>query len=362
MRTSSRRHGWTFRILAALAVAFLIAAVAGFTYEQIGRSRDREGRFRIGRAVDIGGRILNIDCAGDGAPAVILEPGGGGYGGYNWRKVQPEVAKFTRVCWYDRAGEGWSDPPPTTRNSAMVSHDLHELLLRAPVPGPYVLVGHSIGGSYVRIYAAQFPADVVGMVLVDSSHPDQHEPAVMLSPLNRLPGFARRLLCYAVPLAGRFGVMRFAMRNVPVFVPPQFSSQESAAARVMRGQRVKAFETEAEQGCDSTQGGAIRSDRGSGDPEIDQAARNAGNLGDVPLVVLTAGQYWKPADPLTAEQVAQFHQLWVNELQPQLAGLSTHGRQIVVENSGHGIPDQAPEAVVSAIHDVVLDVRARKWE
>jgi pimeloyl-ACP methyl ester carboxylesterase len=89
---------------------------------------------------------------------VILESGGGGYGGYGWRVVESEVAKFTRVCWYDRAGEGWSDPAPTARNSASIVHDLHELPQRAPVAGPFVLVGHSIGGEYVRAFTATFPS------------------------------------------------------------------------------------------------------------------------------------------------------------------------------------------------------------
>jgi len=361
MSTESRR--WRPWILTALAMAFFLAAAAGFTYEQIGRWHDRHNPFRIGRAVDIGGRTLNIDCAGDGTPPVILEPGGfGGYGGYNWRKVQPEVAKFTKVCWYDRAGEGWSDPPPTTRNSGTIANDLHELLRRAPVPGPYVLVGHSIGGSYVRIFAARFPSEVVGVVLVDSSHPDQREPALMLSPINRMPVFARRLVCFGVPFAARLGVMRFLMRNEPVFGPPEFSPNETAATRAMRGQRVKALETEAAQGCAATEGGTIRPDRGSGDPEVDGAARSAGSLGDRTLVVLTAGQYWKPNDPTAAQEIAQFHEVWVHQLQRELARLSTDGKQIIVENSDHGIPDEAPGAVVSAVQDVVHQVRARHKE
>ena len=117
-------------------------------------------------------------------PVVILESGGG-QGGYGWRKVQSGVAQFTTVCWYDRAGEGWSDPVSFARSSASIVSDLHELLQHAAIPGPYVLVGHSVGGEYVRIYANRFPSEVAGVVLVDSSHPDQREPPAMLSPINR---------------------------------------------------------------------------------------------------------------------------------------------------------------------------------
>jgi len=352
---------WMRRVLQGLALAFVLFAALGFTYEQIGRWQDSQHRFRIGRAVDIGGgRSLNIDCSGSGSPAVILESGGGGYGGYGWRVVQAEVAEFTTVCWYDRAGEGWSDPAPTPRNSATIVHDLHELLQRAPVAGPYVLVGHSIGGEYVRIFTSKFPSEVAGVVLVDSTHPDQREPPIMLSPINRMPKFARRLLCSALPLTERFGVMRVLMRNVPVYVPPQFSSEQSGATRAMRNQRVKAFETEAAQGCAATEGGAITTDKGSGDPEVDQAASSAGTLGDRPLVVLTAGQYWKPNDPIAAQEITEFHETWVHQLQPELAHLSTNGKQIIVENSDHGIPEEAPGAVVSAVREVVMELRRRQ--
>ena len=353
------RTRWMRRILKGLALAFLLAMALGFTYEQIGRWQDSHHRFRIGRAVDVGGHSLNIDCSGLGSPAVILESGGGGYGGYGWRVVQSEVAKFTTVCWYDRAGEGWSDPAPTARNSTTIIHDLHELLQRAPVAGPYVFVGHSIGGEYVRVFTAQFPSEVAGLVLVDSTHPDQREPPIMLSPINRVPTLARRLLCSALPLMGRFGMIRVLMRSAPVYVPSQFSSEQSAAALAMRNQRVKAFETETAQGCAATEGGAIQPDKGSGDPEVDQAARSAGTLGDRPLVVLTAGQYWKPNDPGVAQEVAEFHEIWVHQLQPQLAHLSTDGKQIIVETSDHGIPEEEPGAVATAVHEVVMEVRKR---
>jgi pimeloyl-ACP methyl ester carboxylesterase len=331
--------------------------VVGFTYEQIGRRQDSQHLFRIGRAVDIGGRSLNISCAGSDSPAVILESGGGGYGGYGWRKVQAEVAKFTTVCWYDRAGEGWSDPAPTARSSATIVHDLQELLHRAPVAGPYVLVGHSIGGEYVRIFTAQFPSEVAGVVLVDSSHPDQREPAMMLSPITRMHKHVRQLACLALPIVTRLGVIRLFMRNTTVYVPPEFSSQQGAAERAMRNQRVKAVEAEAAQGCAATENGAIRPDTGSGDPETDEAARSAGTLGDRPLIVLTAGQYWKPDDPVAAKEIAEFHEVWVNQLQAELARLSTNGQQIVVEDSDHGIPEHAPDAVVATVHEIVREVR-----
>jgi pimeloyl-ACP methyl ester carboxylesterase len=354
-----RRFRTILKVMALVLAALL--AIVGFTYEQLGRTRDAQHRFRVGRAVDIGGRTLNIDCSGEGSPAVIIMPGAGGrfggYGGYNWRKVQPEIAKLTRFCWYDRAGEGWSDPAPAPPTSASITNDLHELLQRAPVPGPYILVGHSIGGDFARIYAGRFPAEVAGLVLVDSANPDQNEPPIMLARINRMPTFVRQLLCWGSPIASRFGLLRFFARNVHVDVPPQLAS-DAAVTQALRAQLVKSTETENAQECAATQNGSIEPHGGSGNPEIDAAARRVTNLGDIPIIVLTALQYWKPDDdPFAAQQIDQFHETWVHQLQPALAHLSSQGRQIMVPNSDHGIPDQAPEAVIDAIRSIVDQTR-----
>jgi len=347
--------------LTSVAAFIALLAIVGFAYEQLGRNREAQHRFRVGRAVDIGGRTLNIECSGEGSSAVIIMPGAGGrfggYGGYNWRKVQPKVAEFTRFCWYDRAGEGWSDPAPAPPTSASITHDLHELLQRAPVPAPYILVGHSIGGDFARIYAGRFPAEVAGLVLVDSANPDQNEPPIMLAPINRMPTFVRQLLCWGSPIASRFGLLRFSTHNEHVDVPPQFAS-DAAVTQALRDRLVKSTETENAQACAATHNGSIKPHGGSGNPEIDDAARRVTNLGNIPIIVLTALQYWKPDDdPVTAQQTDQFHETWVHQLQPALAHLSSQGRQIMVPNSDHGIPDQAPEAVIDGIRSIVDQTR-----
>src|SRR5579864_5743125 len=150
---------WARRLGVGLAAAIVMLAVAGFTYEQIGRWKDaRLMPPRAGRAVDIGGRSINIFCSGSGSPAVILEQGG-----YGWMPVQSKIAAFTSACWYDRAGDGWSDPPPTPRTSTTITRDLHETLRRGGVSPPYVLVGESLGGELIRIYTARFPDEVAGL-------------------------------------------------------------------------------------------------------------------------------------------------------------------------------------------------------
>jgi pimeloyl-ACP methyl ester carboxylesterase len=125
--------------------------------------------------VDIGGRQMHLVCIGanrDGRPTVILEQGGGG-NVLAWFRIQPELALVTGVCAYDRAGLGWSEPGPEPRDGTHIASDLHTLLARAGVPGPYVLAGHSYGGLFSRAYAAQYPDEVAGLVLLDSAHPDQ---------------------------------------------------------------------------------------------------------------------------------------------------------------------------------------------
>src|SRR5436853_5933794 len=167
----------------------LIGLIAGRTYEVVGERRDKEQLPQIGRSVDIGGRNLNIFCTGAGAPPVILESAGGP--GYFWTEIQSEIAKFTTACWYDRAGEGWSDPGPFPRTSASIAADLHELLHRASIPAQYVLAGWSFGGLNLRVYNGMYPADVAGMVLIDSAHEDEPQRAPRLVLAHTAPAYVR---------------------------------------------------------------------------------------------------------------------------------------------------------------------------
>jgi pimeloyl-ACP methyl ester carboxylesterase len=120
----ARLKRWLKRGLLAVALVILLALLAGSIYERIGRRRDARSVTQVGKSVDIGGRRLNLYCSGEGSPAVIFESGGGAPG-FTWVNIQPQVAKFTRACWYDRAGFGWSDPGPQPRTSAAIASDLH---------------------------------------------------------------------------------------------------------------------------------------------------------------------------------------------------------------------------------------------
>src|SRR5947207_15639043 len=160
---------WTMRISVVLGAFLIVAALSGVTYQWIATRKELAATPPPGRLVDLGGYRLHLWCTGDGAPAVILDAGLGGTSA-GWGFVQPEVARFTRVCSYDRAGMGYSDPGPSPRTARRIVHELAQLLDRAGISGPLVLVGASIGGLFVRVFASEHGERVVGLVLVDASH------------------------------------------------------------------------------------------------------------------------------------------------------------------------------------------------
>jgi pimeloyl-ACP methyl ester carboxylesterase len=325
-----------------LGAVALIAGLGGATYEQIGERRDRIQLPQIGRSVDIGGRNMNIFCSGEGSPAVILESGAG-EPGYSWSGIQPDIAKFTETCWFDRAGEGWSDPGPFPRTSAAMSADLHQLLHGAGVTPPYVLVGHSLGGLNARVYNGMYPDDVAGAVLVDAAHEDEPKraPAFMLG--HTAPRYLWRPIWILGQTALRLGILRLLTPREQLPADPA----ERTAEQVIRALR--------------RQPKAIASEFDASLPESYRQAAAAGGFGDRPLIVLTAGRVDTSAHPTEEDrQFVAYRQVWMHEIQPKLARLSTHGRQIILGQSGHGIPQEAPEVVIAAAREVVVDSRMRQ--
>ena len=160
---------WTGRILLGLLALIVLLAASGAIYEAIMAAGDDTRYPAPGQRVDVGGYRLHIHCVGEGSPTVVLDAGLGGFS-LDWSLVQPELAATTRVCAYDRAGYGWSDPSPDARTPSQIADELHTLLVNAGIQGPYVLVGHSAAGKHVRLFANRYPQAVVGMVLVDARH------------------------------------------------------------------------------------------------------------------------------------------------------------------------------------------------
>jgi pimeloyl-ACP methyl ester carboxylesterase len=236
-----------------------------------------------------------------------------------WSLVQPEIAKFARVCTYDRAGLGWSDPAPTARTSQQIVNELQALLAHAGIEPPYVVVGHSFGGLNVRLYASQFPAEVAGMVLVDSSHEDY--PIGHLIPSHIRLGLLTAFL--GIPRL----FARFVASENPIFaVDSKYPSAYRAIAT-----STKYLNT-------------VRREWAAVDESWRQARSSKKPLGDRPLVVLLA----------TSE-----HENFpaIVELETELASRSTKGKLVMVEQSGHHIQHDRPEAVIAAIRKVVEAVR-----
>jgi pimeloyl-ACP methyl ester carboxylesterase len=193
---------WIRKALLWSVVALLVALVVGGIYQAIATEIDQREAFPTpGEMVDVGEHRLHLNCLGQGSPTVVLD-GGWGYTSVEWSgRVQPEVANHTRVCAYDRPGMGWSEPEPGAPDATQTTAELHTLLQEADEEGPYVLVGHSLAGLYSRIYAERYPEEVSGMVLVDSTHPDQFEGSGLALTINRVVGIVG-------PLIARAGIPR----------------------------------------------------------------------------------------------------------------------------------------------------------
>ena len=329
--------------LESIAVVLILVIAAGFIYERASEWRDAREFPRIGRAVDIGGRSLNIDCVGQGSPAVVMDSGGD-QPGYSWILVQRGVSPFTRACWYDRAGYGWSDPAPERRSSADIAEDLHKLLHGAGVAPPYVLVGHSFGGFNVRVFAARYRDETAGLVLVDSASENEYTEGTIPREMQSLaartvPRSSWNLAAKIASFLVHEGAMRL-LDDGPGPPPGVLPEHDWAIVHALRLQP-KTFDASAAEGLSRQ--------------ESIWQVKAVRNLGDMPLIVLTAGgerRFDSPADREVAlRRDAYFHyRVYVD--QPRMLALSTHARQVVLE-SGHGIPTEAPGAVVDAVREVL---------
>jgi pimeloyl-ACP methyl ester carboxylesterase len=303
-----------------------------------------------GQLVDVGGFRLHLHCAGEGSPAVVLDAALGG-SSLSWALVQPEVARFTRACSYDRAGFGWSDAGPMPRTAGRVAAELRTLLDRASVPPPYVLVGHSFGGLVMRIFAATHRADTAALLLVDPAHPEdwlKPEPKEQV----RIDRGAR--LCRQGAKAARLGLARLvaALVGMGALEPARALVKIVSRGGLSREDEgilapIWKLPREARQALKQvwTQpkffdalGSQIDSICTSAAETID--AGRAG-YGDLPLVTISS------TDP-GAYRLRQ---------QDALARLSTRGRHIVAPASGHWIPLEQPQLVVDVIRKVWTEVR-----
>jgi pimeloyl-ACP methyl ester carboxylesterase len=312
--------------LAALIGLIAALALVGASYEAIAAAGDARRYPAPGQLVDVGGYRLHIQCVGTGSPTVVLDAGLSG-SSLDWNLVQPELGRSTRVCAYDRAGMGWSDPSPHPRTPRQIADELHTLLTNAGIAAPYVLVGHSLAGKNVQLFALSHPEDVAGMVLVDArgEYVDANtSPAEEQAFQQALA--AQAILYRAVRSVGLVRLIGASLWGGPAM--PRATRTEGMLWRTSR------------QGVDTTTAEGL--ERATDDTLLQAAP----SLGDRPLIVLAAEQNMT-AIPNWAEA------------QRRQAALSTNGRLIVAEGSGHAIHWDQPALVIGAVRQVVDDVRSR---
>ncbi len=306
-------------------VASLAVGSVGGMYETAVTARDEHTFAAPGTLYDVGGHRLHMNCTGTGSPTVVLENGLGSTSP-NWARVTADMGATTRVCAYDRAGQGWSDDIGAPQDAVAIAADLHTLLDRASESGPYVLVGHSAGGPYVMTFAARYPDEVAGMVLLDSMSPYE---------FTDLPGFAseqsmmRRGLGL-LPSLARLGATQMMPTSVWSDLPEPAASHVQAFASSPRGMR-------------------NMRDEQSMYPTVFEQAKALTSLDGKPLVVVTA-----------TESIDQ-HTEWT-DLQDRLAALSTNSQHRVADSTHQGLIEDAEsyQASVEAILDVVQSVRTQQ--
>ena len=300
---------WLGGVVAVLLVLLLV----GWIYEPVAEAADAKAYPPPGQMVDVGGYSLHIYCTGSGSPTVVIESGWGDMSA-SWGWVQPEVAKTTRICTYDRAGMGWSESSPEPRTAREFAKELHTLLAKANEPGPYVLVGHSMGGYTVRVYAHDYPDEVSGVVFVD---PQNLSVSVTAAPTP-------------APKPGEFSVPALMARvGLARLLAGPLGSNENLPEGDKQAYTAYAV---------TTRNAQTLTDEFIGMSEGGAQARDVTTLGALPLIVLSRGK------DMDAESAAS---------QARYLKLSTNSQHLIADQSGHRIMIDQPEAAVAAILKMV---------
>ncbi len=317
---------WSAGVLAGMLALTALIAMAGAIYQIIGERSDLKRYPPPGHLVDVGRRRLHVYCAGrTNGPTVIIEAGSGNDSTL-WGGIVAQVASFTRVCCYDRAGLGWSDPATLPMTFDDRASDLQAMLSGADLSGPFILVGHSYGGYIVRAFAKRQPDRVAGMVLVDAAEEGYSFDPWGLRHAQEVRAHERRL-----GWAARFGLLRFCVTLFPAHfdpvkgVPPDARGEMTALYLRSPRHFARADEMAAYQAVPPTM-------RGPG---------GLGLLGDLPLMVVSRGS----RDPATGSPTQPE---WL-AAQERLAALSTRSVQVVADQSGHMIQFSQPSVIVDAI-------------
>jgi pimeloyl-ACP methyl ester carboxylesterase len=316
-----RRVRGCFLWLRLIVVVFLGCILLGAIYESVAEALDARNYPPTGQMVDVGGYHLHINCTGTGSPTVVIDAGWGDWSA-NWSWVQPEVAKTTQVCTYDRAGMGYSEAGSLPRNAKQFAKELHTLLHQANIPVPYVLVGHSLGGLSVRVFASNYASEVAGVVMIESMSPAQFSQ----SPTEKSPQQSPQPSGLSLPSAlARIGLVRLLAEPLGLKPALPLKAQKAFTAFSVTPRSVQAW-----------------ADEGSGMQESGVQARAVKSFGSLPLIVLSRGM-----DLDSDWQV----------MQSELLQLSSNSQQLIAEKSGHNLEIDQPEAAIAAIVKMVKQLR-----
>lgn len=300
-----------------------------------------------GKLVDMGGYRLHIHCMGKsetGLPTVILDAGLGGFS-LDWVEVQPEVAKFARVCSYDRAGYGFSDESPHQRTSKYIITELRDLLIRSKEQAPFIMVGHSFGGINTRLFAHAYPENVAGIILIDSSHEDQGdrlpEPPYEFLSLLSLQKFVTERPWLA-GIAGSSGLSRLILQTqAPKYLPVHVQKEirDAYLAKISSSKFIKSLSLE-----------KIHFDESLLQLKAKAEFAHVPELDDKPLYVISAGkpEYWEGMSAAWQRWAEMNFAVW-QALQKDLVTKSSNVKHIVAAKSGHMIPRDQPDIIIAQI-------------
>ena len=327
-------YGWIGRILiGVLALVLVFMAVVGFAGGAA--KSDLAAQNPVpGQLIDVGGYNMHIHCVGQGNPTVVMEAGANDFS-VTWTAVQPEIAKSTRVCTYDRAGFGWSDPSPRARTAETMVSELHTLLDNAEIEGPYLLVGHSFGGMIARLYTHHYPDEVVGLLLVDSPY-ERHSPetATLYQEMTQQTMAQLR----PVVTMKSLGLLALSPENIP---DPGLSVEALAQYRAIW----------AATGHLDT---VLVESAAMEDSFDEMRAANITTLEDMPLVVLRHSS--NPIPFFSESENIQMELAW-QLMQTDMTAQSSNGEQIVAKQSGHYIQLDQPQLVIDAVLNILDAIR-----
>jgi pimeloyl-ACP methyl ester carboxylesterase len=328
-QNSRKNFGWTL-----LVSGLMLSLMVSTAYQKLVTTNDLKTYPPPGQLVNVGDHRLHIHCIGKGSPTVVMEAGMSGWS-VDWMLVQPEIAKTTRVCTYDRAGYGWSDTGPQPRDSQQVSSELHALLLHAGIEGKYVLVGHSLGGLFVQTHAKRYPKEIAGLVLVDSVHPEQS--LQMKQDVRKKYEGDLTALTVLTSFLAPSGLLRLA--NQPETIIVQKLPREDQAMTRAMGMQSKAYRALADEMASFA--------------ESQLEVRNAGALPNVPLTVLSSSLLRDFPPGFSGESIKG---LW-DELQVDLARQQPNAIHVIAKTSGHYIHLDQPDLVINAVANMVKKLR-----